>query len=66
MSIQKLEKEFSDFCARLSERELERNPEIKNDIGAIRRMIADMRTRIRSREKKAEVESARRALIVLR
>jgi len=67
MSVETLEKEFSEFCAQLSERELEQNPGIKKDIGAIRRMIADVRERIRRREdKRAEVLSARQAWIVYR
>ena len=44
MSIQKLEREFGDFCAGISPRELERNPKIQGEIGQIRRMIARIRS----------------------
>ena len=66
MSIKALEKEFSDFCARISLKELERNPEIEQDIGVIRRMIAECKGRIRTQEKEPEIQAARRALLVFR
>ena len=65
MSVQKLEKEFSDFCSQISERELERNPEIKRELGAIRRMIANVRNRIKHRDRKKR-DAARQALVFFR
>lgn len=66
MTIKLLEKEFFDFFALISPGEFERNPEIENEVAAIRRMIAEAKRRFRIREQKIENRAARRALVLLR
>lgn len=64
MSIKQLEKEFSEFCALISVRELEQNPNIKTDISRVRQMIEELRNHVP--EKKSEIQSMRHAWVMSR